>query len=204
MDEIIYGGKRFTRFGRYFRSSKEFLHRAIWEDSNGKIPDGYHVHHKDGDRDNNSIENLCCIPGEEHLSLHNKGHQRRPDAALAALVEWRKTDAGKSAQYEAGKRNEHFLRQKVEFVCDCCGKKFMSQPKGSNRFCSNACRSKQRRKDGADLVAFVCGVCGSEYMSNRFRPSKTCSISCSKKLWTSTPEGKEHIARLASEKRRKK
>ena len=204
MDEITYNGKRFTRFGNYFRSSRKFLHRAIWEDANGPIPKGYHIHHKDHDRGNNALENLEIVHGAEHLSRHHKGHGRRPDAALVALVEWRKTDAGKTFHHEMGKRNEHFLRQKKEFICECCGSKFTTEPHGRNRFCSNACRAKQRRRDGADRVSATCQVCGTQYLTSRFKPSQTCSCSCGRKLWIATPAGKEHIARLASASRRPK
>jgi len=49
------------------RSSK---YRKIYEEHHGKIPEGYHIHHKDGNRKNNSIENLICLSPEEHFNLH--------------------------------------------------------------------------------------------------------------------------------------
>lgn len=54
-------------------------YREIWKKHFGEIPkdiDGrsYEVHHKDGNRKNNDIQNLICIPIKEHYNLHyNQG-----------------------------------------------------------------------------------------------------------------------------------
>lgn len=46
-------------------------YRKLWEIANSAvIPGGYHIHHKDGNRDNNSIENLICVSAEEHWRTH--------------------------------------------------------------------------------------------------------------------------------------
>lgn len=48
------------------------LHRFIYEVETGeKIPKKYNVHHKDGDKTNNNIENLECIPNSVHTKIHN-------------------------------------------------------------------------------------------------------------------------------------
>lgn len=50
-------------------------YRKIWEKENGPIPvDGegrtYEIHHIDGNKRNNSIQNLQCISIEEHFHIH--------------------------------------------------------------------------------------------------------------------------------------
>jgi len=45
-------------------------HRWIWEELNGKIPEGYVIHHEDGDKMNNNIQNLEMIKNSEHTKLH--------------------------------------------------------------------------------------------------------------------------------------
>lgn len=50
------------------------LHRLIWEDFYGcKVPKGYVVHHKNGDKLCNCILNLQLMRNSEHSKLHNKG-----------------------------------------------------------------------------------------------------------------------------------
>jgi hypothetical protein len=54
-------------------------YRKIWENYNGKIPKdnngrSYEIHHIDGNRNNNDINNLTCITIEEHYKTHfNQG-----------------------------------------------------------------------------------------------------------------------------------
>lgn len=45
-------------------------HRQVWEDTNGKIPKWFSVHHKDMDKLNNKIENLELLDFSEHLKKH--------------------------------------------------------------------------------------------------------------------------------------
>ena len=59
--------KYYTRAG-----GKGLLHRDIWEHHNGPIPEGHHVHHRDGNTDNNDVSNLECLPGAEHFMLHSE------------------------------------------------------------------------------------------------------------------------------------
>ena len=60
----------FKRGGNNKRGKELFLHRAIWASIHGEIPKGFHVHHKDGDFLNNSLENLACVSRKEHFSEH--------------------------------------------------------------------------------------------------------------------------------------
>lgn len=52
-----------------------FIHQYIWMCVNGDIPEGYQIHHIDGNRQNNSIYNLTLIEENEHLSYHFKGNK---------------------------------------------------------------------------------------------------------------------------------
>lgn len=46
------------------------LHRVIWEETYGAIPDGYHIHHKDGNSLNNDVSNLELLTNSNHIKLH--------------------------------------------------------------------------------------------------------------------------------------
>jgi hypothetical protein len=47
-------------------SYKAYEHRYIWEQKFGSIPAGYEIHHIDGNRQNNYIENLEMIHRSKH------------------------------------------------------------------------------------------------------------------------------------------
>lgn len=51
--------------GKYIRE-----HRFIWEKHHGPIPKGMHVHHKNGIKTDNRIENLELMDPIEHGKLH--------------------------------------------------------------------------------------------------------------------------------------
>ncbi len=54
------------------------VHRFVYETEVGPIPEGYHVHHKNGDTWDNRPENLAAMSAGDHTRLHNK---RRPRLA---------------------------------------------------------------------------------------------------------------------------
>lgn len=72
-------------------------HRKAWILANGPIPAGHHVHHINGNKFDNRLENLECLPGSEHVAEHNRG---RPA--------WNKGMA--YGQTEAFKRGQHNRR----------------------------------------------------------------------------------------------
>lgn len=51
-------------------------HKMIYEESHGPVPLGFVIHHKDGDKRNNEIENLIALPRGEHTRLHNLGRYK--------------------------------------------------------------------------------------------------------------------------------
>lgn len=47
------------------------LHRVVWMvRTNTVIPDGWEVHHRDEDRNNNGFRNLICLHRLDHQKMH--------------------------------------------------------------------------------------------------------------------------------------
>lgn len=63
------------------RERFEFVHRKVWEEHNGPIPEGKMVSFLDGDKDNCKIENLVLLDSSENLEM-NRSNLRFSHAEL--------------------------------------------------------------------------------------------------------------------------
>lgn len=45
-------------------------HRMLWWDTHGPIPDGWQIHHINGIKDDNRLENLVALTNEAHQAVH--------------------------------------------------------------------------------------------------------------------------------------
>lgn len=181
---ITYNGLRFCRdekTGYYLNSTiRKRLHRYVWEHEVGTIPKGCHIHHLNGDKSDNRIENLAILTASGHQRLHGQEIERKERArknfeknARPAAVAWHKSEAGREWHSESHKGMK---MPRTEKECAVCGKSFLGTK--LQRFCSNACKAKNRRDIGADNVPMVCEVCGKTFMGSRFKTQKTCSVEC--------------------------
>lgn len=152
-----FNGERFYLCGFYFQHKGKRLHRVVWEYHNGDIPNGYHVHHIDGDRTNNAIENLSLLQGSTHLKNHGASEERRENGrrairlAIEVAPEWHRSAAGKKWHSEHSKKIWE-NRQEMEYTCTMCGRTYTTRHiyKKGNHFCGNNCRARYgRRKRGA-------------------------------------------------------
>lgn len=72
-ENLSRGRKRCVVFDTVLEKKKRIpYHQFVWISNNGDIPEGYHIHHIDGDKLNNDISNLVCIAPGEHSKIHNK------------------------------------------------------------------------------------------------------------------------------------
>lgn len=183
---IEYNGLKFCRdekTGYYLNSTiRKRLHRYVWENEVGEIPKGYHVHHIDGDKSNNSIDNLALITASGHERLHGAESKRKEQArkniehARKYAIEWHKSEQGREwhSKKALGHKTPRHLKN-----CAVCGKEF--QGTTLQKFCSNACKSKWRRDMKLDNITAVCPVCNKEFSTSRFKPQTYCSKACSSK-----------------------
>lgn len=186
-----FNGYRFTRdddTGYYLNSTLRMrMHRYVWEFHNGKIPRGCEVHHIDGDKANNAIENLQLMTRSDHAKLHAKNltdEQRSrlranlAERAMPKAREWHASEKGKDWHREHYRVMSDALHVKEKYRCDNCGREFEANKRTGNHFCCNACKSAWRRNSGIDDEARVCPICGSKFRANKYSKTVTCGRHC--------------------------
>lgn len=57
--------------GYYSSEAGKLLHRVIWEEHYGPVPEGCVIHHKDDNKTNNDIDNLELMEWGAHSRLHD-------------------------------------------------------------------------------------------------------------------------------------
>jgi len=120
---------------RYPRS--EFMHRAVWIDAHGEIPDGYHIHHKNHDKSDNRPANLQCMSASDHSMLH------------AETNPWVGSDENKRQLRAAGKLARGGRKMRVG-CCEVCNAEFETIAL-NRRFCGKSCRYKSEWQREASL-----------------------------------------------------
>lgn len=202
---IYYNGCKFCKDENtgYYLSSKvigrknrrERLHRYIWECEKGEIPEGYEVHHIDGNQYNNSLDNLELMLSSEHEKLHGRSFKSNPERVKRArenllknvmpkAAEWHRSEEGIQWHKEHGKKVWE-NRKPIGYFCKVCGKYFeslKSYGENVNIFCSNNCKSKWRRMQGYDNIEKICTICGDAYSTNKYLKNQTCSPRCRRRL----------------------
>ena len=195
-DIAIFDGLAFRRDKKtgYYLNAKTHkrLHVYVWEYFNGEVPKGYHVHHADFNKSNNEPDNLVLLDAKEHMALHGKSwdsarHEKQIkvliERAIPKAAEWHGSESGRRWHKEHYEQMKDILHQKKVFVCEECGKEFEATDHGSNRFCSNNCKSAARRKSGVDNETRKCEWCGNLFEVNKYAKTRTCCRSCRNKLY---------------------
>lgn len=158
---IDYHGRRYflQSTGKYFNCGyykcEGLLHRAIWAEHHGPIPEGMDVHHRNDDWRDNRIENLELM---EHAA-HNRMHTQRlydtsPAFRESALIGmrkavearkvWAKTDEGKRSMAETNRKAWITKRANPsEGKCPVCGTLFPVYGGHLKISCSRRCKSRK-------------------------------------------------------------
>ena len=177
-----FDGVSYYLCGYYFQKKGVRLHRVVWETANGKVPEGFAVHHIDGDRANNALANLALMDKRKHGHHHMQDpdrkemSQRAIRAAIAKAPEWHTSEEGK-AWHSLHAAESWKKRTEAEYTCTHCGKTFRTinrYPDGGNTFCGQNCRAAHRRKSGVDDILKPCERCGTEFMTNKYQPRRIC------------------------------
>lgn len=187
-----FDGVSYYRCGPYFQRKGKRLHRMVWEAHNGPVPPGFEVHHINGDRADNEIENLQLMPGEEHRKYHTNQPERIKKSrenigkAIEAARAWHGTEEGAAVHSRIAK--EYWQTTEVRtYTCTYCGKQYASVRKfgpNENTFCCNAHKTAWRYKNGTDDEQRTCPVCGNTFRRNKYAKTVCCSAACARqKRW---------------------
>ena len=134
-----------TKKGHLYRTVT--LHEAVWRFHFGDIPVGYVIHHRNGDKTDNRIENLQLMTNSEHRVWHNQ-HDKIAYHCDYCGKEIRKCVTGRSGKLhfcDGHCWGRYIIENKVyhqEQICVICGKKFLAHKYSKTKTCSTGCKCK--------------------------------------------------------------
>ena len=138
---------------RYFNNGSTRMHCYVWETIHErKKPNGFHIHHIDGNSWNNRPENLEIMESKLHLGEHIKKRiKENPDwfkefykKGIESAKSWHKSDEGREWH------RQHAIKQNfgnTDFgmgKCEQCGTDYQRK-KSHARFCHQNCKAKALR-----------------------------------------------------------
>ena len=154
-----FNNETYTLLSGYFaKTSRALIHRVIWIYCKGDIPKGYHIHHIDGNKANNQIENLQLISPSEHQSLHHIISKQKKYSCkfcgkkFLSSAPSRPTFCSAKCYYSWQKETQAEIKK-----CPICGKEFTAYkyyPKKQccSKSCSNRLAWQKRKANQAHLA----------------------------------------------------
>lgn len=187
MENQIHYGKKFylDKATGYWISTacpKIRAHVYVWKYNHGDIEKGLHIHHKDGNKSNNEIQNLECLNAKEHASKHKMNEERSAKNALhmnairPLTKKWHASEEGIAWHSENGIKVWE-ERKPFTIVCKQCEKTTETKTFHQD-FCSNNCKSQWRRKEGLDNEERLCPICNTKFQVNKYAKKRFCSKKC--------------------------
>jgi len=210
-ERIDYGGVTFFRYPDsnqrnnrvYFNPSKadraegiDSLHREIYKDHHGAIPDGCDIHHVDGNTLNNAVENLQPLSRSAHAKEHvsDEHHARLREAGRERLrayqskhVKWRtETEEGRAwaaanaAPLVAAKAEKRGFHRIICMVCGASADRPGQADGSPPLYCSEKCNQtafRRRAGIGSEAHQFACETCGKVGVTTR-KKRRYCDRKC--------------------------
>lgn len=170
-------------FKAHHRVGGEYLHRAVWKHAHGPIPDGFDVHHKDGNKADCGLDNLELQSKLEHGRMHGL---ERDKAELRALLEAARPLAAAANRALAGSeaaadrsRRGMLSRPMERLTCVQCRRPYEVRAGSVRRgFCGQACQQAARRASGVDNEGRVCEQCLVRFIVNKHSAKRFCGRRC--------------------------
>ena len=165
------------------------IHRTVWAYYNGEIPDGCEIHHLDGNKANNNVENFQCMTHNEHMKLHAK-YRRIPQQEKTFICQYcGKEFVAKNLGHNLYCSAKCFEkarppRNTTTKICAWCGQPFEAPTGKKNPCCSISCGKKlawEKRRQTQSQTK-ICKFCGKEF-SSAATNAVFCSKSCQNKHW---------------------
>lgn len=157
--------KKFAGFKFYKNTGKSFcctisFHRFVWQYFNGEIPEGYDVHHRDFNH-NNDIANLELVTNDEHKQIHLARKAKRQPEKKSKFIceqcgcEYENVNRGNNAYcFAEYKKIAERTRATEVKICEVCGKAFSTSDDA--KFCSRKCIGEFLKRQETK----TCPVCG--------------------------------------------
>lgn len=171
-----------------------YLHRAVWEFYNGKIPKGYHIHHKDENKKNNQIENLECLTKHDHNSLHKK--EQAAKGLLYSQSEKGRIEGRLRGLRSVAEGTLFFTTEEGRSVSSEVMKKWHSDPsnkellreRNSNRYKDPEYKNKMSERmkllnESQPIRTIECSWCKNSFETKILRPVSFCSRNCRLASW---------------------
>ncbi len=149
------GVRYFRHKNGYFFAAGKTLSREVWAANFGRENLKRDVHHRDGNKANNTPENLETLTRAEHIAEHwtperSEESRRHIQFALASPNRhaWHRSASGRVAirkntrQFWAARR----ATDGIPFTCEYCGHQGTTLCTKPIRFCSVSCGQKWRRR----------------------------------------------------------
>ncbi|MGI6078747.1 MAG: HNH endonuclease [Fastidiosipilaceae bacterium] len=160
-------------------------HRDVMEKHIGrKLSTREHVHHINGNKQDNRIENLEIVGIGEHISEHHPSER-----VLSRWVnvichecgnEFQRRKIEVKAHPETFCTRECYLKNRSKRslrTCEFCSLEF-NHPDPNRKYCSAKCYHASRVGKGRKRKTVVCGFCGQEFETIISRNPKYCNREC--------------------------
>lgn len=152
--DIMFNGIKYTlnKCGaKWYRSTtipRKMLHKEIWKDKWGIIPDGFIIHHIDGNPICNNIENLCAMSTSEHGNIHARESWDNREFFEYICKECNKSyfsmskKAGFCSKLCYSRNAERNKKYYEERLCVICNNVFLTRKSKDTKTCSKSCANK--------------------------------------------------------------